>query len=36
MLTIMAYLAQNLTVYADQCGYEDIMAQMWGRYRVIE
>ena len=36
MLTIMAYVAQNSTIYADQWGYKDIMAQMWERYRVID
>ena len=33
MLIIMAYLAANSTVYADQWGYRDIMGEIWKRYR---
>ena len=33
MLTIMAYLAQESTVYADAWGYRDQMGALWERYR---
>lgn len=33
MLTIMAYLAQTSTVYADAWGYRDAMADLWERWR---
>ncbi|AMK26510.1 hypothetical protein VVT58_22160 (plasmid) [Sphingobium sp. SJ10-10] len=33
MLTIMAYLAQQSTVYADAWGYNDAMGVLWERYR---
>lgn len=33
MLTIMAYLAQEPTVYPDAWGYRDAMAELWDRYR---
>lgn len=33
MLVIMAYLAEQPTVYADQWGYRPIMAEMYERYR---
>jgi hypothetical protein len=36
MLIIMAYLAENSTVYADQWGYRDTMGEIWQRYRTIE
>ncbi len=35
MLIIMAYLAENSTVYADRWGYRDTMAQIWERYREL-
>ncbi|RZL83784.1 MAG: hypothetical protein EOP66_03490 [Sphingomonas sp.] len=33
MLIIMAYLAENSTVYADHWGYRDTMGEIWKRYR---
>lgn len=33
MLTIMAYLAQESTIYADAWGYRDAMHELWVRYR---
>jgi hypothetical protein len=33
MLTIMAYLAQESTTYADAWGYRDAMHDLWVRYR---
>lgn len=33
MLTIMAYLAQEPTIYADAWGYRDAMHDLWMRYR---
>lgn len=33
MLTILAYLAQNPVIYADQWGYRDTMAEIHERYR---
>ena len=33
MLTILAYLAQNPVIYADQWGYRDTMAEIYSRYR---
>lgn len=33
MLTIMAYLAQEPTIYADAWGYRDTMGELWVRYR---
>ncbi len=33
MLTIMAWLAQEPTVYADAWGYRDAMHELWIRYR---
>lgn len=33
MLTIMAYLAQESTTYADAWGYRDAMGDLWVRYR---
>ena len=33
MLTIMAYLAQNPVIYADQRGYKAAMGEIWERYR---
>ena len=35
MLIIMAYLAENATVYADQWGYRDTMGEIWKRYRDV-
>lgn len=35
MLIIMAYLAENATVYADQWGYRDTMGEIWKRCRDI-
>lgn len=36
MLIIMAYLAANSTVYADQWGYRDSMDELWQRYRAVD
>lgn len=33
MLTIMAWLAQEPTTYADAWGYRDAMGDLWVRYR---
>jgi hypothetical protein len=33
MLTVMAYLAQESTTYADAWGYRDAMHDLWVRYR---
>ena len=33
MLTIMAYLAQEPTIYADAWGYREAMNDLWVRYR---
>ncbi|WP_420794433.1 DUF7673 family protein [Sphingomonas hankookensis] len=33
MLTVMAYLAQESTTYADAWGYRDAMGDLWVRYR---
>ena len=33
MLTVMAYLAQNPVIYADQWGYKAAMGEIWDRYR---
>jgi hypothetical protein len=36
MLIIMAYLAANSTVYADQWGYRDSMDELCQRYRAVD
>ncbi|ALR23203.1 hypothetical protein ATN00_21865 (plasmid) [Sphingobium baderi] len=33
MVTIMAYLAQESTIYADAWGHRDAMADLWERWR---
>lgn len=33
MLTVMTYLAQESTTYADAWGYRDAMHDLWVRYR---
>lgn len=33
MLTVLAYLAQNPVIYADEWGYRDTMAEICERYR---
>ena len=32
MLTILAYLAQNTMIQADEWGYRDTMTEIWERY----
>jgi hypothetical protein len=35
MLIVMAYLAENSTVFADRWGYRDTMGEIWERYREL-